>query len=409
MTDDDEFLVAFLAIAIDAVGIGAAIEAPLVTYDERCFPDPWQPTLVGVRDALRRMMVHLGMRDVPVRLSDLRNDLPTEGLVHEPVIFEGIEHGAACFEVHAVGRPEAMASWLALESVRAWAEYQGVTRSEALAYRVEPVADVPTRHRLDEGSATALAVVLGLGPVVAGGTIQTHVETTLASVGTRFESQTVGGLPPMAIARLLAFHTLVRAASEEERAQVRDALPLDMRKEHDAALDEYRDRAVVLREAVRLPPQPASGRRPLDLRPLPPVDGAELVQAERELPGRVRAFNRGRRVFRVVRRRTVIGVALGLVVGMVVFGLGSLGTALAMGGFVAAVLGGYVGGRSSRFYECADPDCSHRLSISHTTCPGCGGTVAGEIESAKHRLEAEERLEAVELATTPGAPTARDR
>ena len=52
---------------------------------------------------------------------------------------------------------------------------------------------------------------------------------------------------------------------------------------------------------------------------------------------------------------------------------------------------------------CSDPACTAALDDMLTTCPGCGGTIAGEIERPGDRLAAEDRLRELERGREPAA------
>ncbi|MCX4239107.1 hypothetical protein [Paraliomyxa miuraensis] len=177
---DDE-LEQHLAEAVAMVGVERYLDSPLVSFDPRSFPDPWEPSLAGVRVALRRLMRHVRLPDVPVVVEDGREGEMESGLVEEPVLFDGIEQGTTRFLVLAIGSPQQMVTWLALEVVKAWAEYQGLTRDEPLAYRgpVPDASEPPEDAGLDDASATVIGVALGLGPVLTIGTIQTHKQEQL--------------------------------------------------------------------------------------------------------------------------------------------------------------------------------------------------------------------------------------
>lgn len=392
--DLDETLVLGLEYAISKVGMERYLAVPLVVLDEHCFPDPWEPNLVGVRAALRRLMRHVGLPDVPVVVEDARADALVDGLVQEPVLFDGIEDGAAHFIVQSVGRPEVLVTWLVMEVVRAWAEYQGITREDALAYRA-PAEDVPERERgmmLAAPEATMIGVALGLGPLLAIGTIQTHKQEQLRggyAVG-EWAMLQVGGLVPMALARFLALHGLSRGAVPEELERTRESLSDDLRLDFDAARSEWADATHSLRTQLGLPLDPPVARQPVDASPLPVLDEAALVRGEQAFAERIRFFNRGREIYAVIERRTGMGAALGMLLGVPVVAL-AVAVGSTVGGAMALypgcmVLGGLVG-RSRTYLRCADQECRGMIGAAETTCPFCGGTIKGQLRSANQRLD----------------------
>lgn len=391
--DLDESLEACLAMAVQSVGVARYLAAPLVHFDERCFPDPWEPSLRGVRTALLRLMRHVRLPDVPVELDDGRTKDPEEGLLHEPVLFDGIEDGAAYFTVQAIGEPRSMVPWLTLEVVRAWAEYHGIGRERSVGYRAAEDEHEP--GQLADLDASVLGVALGLGPLLTFGAIQTHKLERVDGrmVHTQWASQTVGGLHPPALVRLVALHAISRGAAPEELARLRESIDEDLRRWFDHALAERRDDAARLREALGLPAEPAVERAPLDLSPLVADDDDELAEAEREHQERRRFFNRGHEIHAVIERRMGLGITAGALTLVVLIPL------LVNGWISGAVLGvvypvflvlGGVWGHRATFLRCSDGDCRGIIGAKDPTCPACGGTVAGQLRSANDRFADEE-------------------
>jgi hypothetical protein len=392
----DDVLQAAIVDAVAIVGAETWLSAPQVTFDARCFPDTWSPTLEGVHTALRRFFRHAGMADVPVVVQDERAAERSNGPVVDPVAFCGIQDGRAHFAVFAVGEPEHLAAWLCIEVVRAWAEHRGVTREEPLAYRAIPTDELPPQPEavLDASSATVIAIGLGLGPVLAAGSVQSHKSEKLegAWVQTQWSHAVVGGFPPPVLARLVATYAVSRDASDEEREILRESLPPDVVRDFDSALDELGGDATALRTRVGLPAIVTTDRRPLDLSPLgEEVQSSEpkLKAAERAFEERQRFFNRGRKVFRVPHDHQWIGAGVGLALAGLATGV--LLTPLAIvPGLVTGAAFGALAGRRFLYLRCSDPECAGRPGIGDRECPGCGGTIAGEIASAAQRLDAVE-------------------
>lgn len=393
----DDVLFSAITDAIAMVGPEGWSSSPLITFEPSCFPDPWAPTLQGVRTALRRFLRHAGLPELPVVVEDHRKGERGDAPVVDPVAFSGIEDGRAHFAVFAINEPEHLAAWLCLEVVRAWAEYRGITRDEPLAYRAIPTEDLPPQPEavLDASSATVIAIGLGLGPVLAAGSVQSHRRETLqgAWVQTQWSQAVVGGFPPPVLARLLAMYAVTRASDEGERAILRNSLPEDVHSDFDDAIDELDADAEGLRVQVGLPAQAVTERRPIDDAPLPeePED-AGLVEAERAHEHRNRHFNEGRRVFRVVSRGTWLGAASGAALGGLVGGLAlaSVGAGAIAGAVAAAAsIGGWLG-HGFLGYRCSDPDCAGRPTAEDRACPSCHGVIVGELTSADQRLDHED-------------------
>ena len=103
--------------------------------------------------------------------------------------------------------------------------------------------------------------------------------------------------------------------------------------------------------------------------------------------------NRGDVVFRVVGRRTLHGVVLGGLAAGAATLTGALTGGLATAVVLVGLAGGAAIGRTLRTGQCSDRDCEHRLTTDARTCPGCGGSIVGDIASASQRLEALEAYE----------------
>lgn len=390
----DDVLQAAIVDAVSIVGAETWLTAPLVTFDARCFPDTWSPTLEGVHTALRRFFRHAGIAGVPVVVQDERAAEKSDAPVVDPIAFCGVDRGRAVFTVFAVGEPEHLAAWMCLEVVRAWAEIRGVTREEPLAYRAIPTDELPPQPEavLDASSATMIAMGLGLGAILAAGSVQSHKPDDREDgwVQTQFSHAVVGGFPPPVLARLVATYAVSRDATDDEREILRDSLPPDIVRDFDAALDELSADATALRTRLGLPAIVTAERRPLDLQPL----GEEVEPAATTPPPRVesaveRAFNHGRKVFRVPRDHQWLGAGVGLAVAG--FATGMLLTPLAiLPGLVTGAAFGALAGRRFLYLRCSDPECVGRPAPGDRECPGCGGTIAGEVLSPTARADAAE-------------------
>jgi hypothetical protein len=59
---------------------------------------------------------------------------------------------------------------------------------------------------------------------------------------------------------------------------------------------------------------------------------------------------------------------------------------------VAGWITGLWRGHRIRWDYCSDPDCSAELAPDLVMCPGCGGSIRGEIASQHDRYDAAERM-----------------
>ena len=96
--------------------------------------------------------------------------------------------------------------------------------------------------------------------------------------------------------------------------------------------------------------------------------------------------------FRVRASRAQSGAIAGLILGAAVgklagFGPQELGICCGVGLFAGLALGKL---RASDF--CADPSCGGPLDATMTECPKCHRSIAGVIDDATERLDAERKL-----------------
>ena len=109
-----------------------------------------------------------------------------------------------------------------------------------------------------------------------------------------------------------------------------------------------------------------------------------------------RQRNSGHPVFRVRHEKPSLAalavLAAFFVIGMVVatqIDNMFIGIGLVLVGIVVAKFVPY---RVSPQYSCSDPDCPGLITKDLDSCPGCGGTIRGELGSRAQRLEASEAL-----------------
>jgi hypothetical protein len=112
------------------------------------------------------------------------------------------------------------------------------------------------------------------------------------------------------------------------------------------------------------------------------AEHAKQVLAERK-------SNLGRPVFRVIQRPFGAYAFIGLIVGFVAeLPFDALGAFAVFGPLAGMGIGLWRAAATRPF--CAS--CSARLDAGGATCPGCGGSISGNIKHPNERLDAEEKL-----------------
>lgn len=380
----DQLLAAF-ADLLSRTGRDAFLAAPILLHDRRHFPDPWTSDLIGVRRAIRRMLLHAALPDLQVVLHDERSDERDQA---EPGTYlVDFDANTVQFVVTSIPAPHILVSAIALEVARLWISQHDPTA--AAPYRRERGEEPDLA---DDHVATLAMFALGFGAIAVNGSAMMLKAESLQGgyVVGRWQQLAVGDLSPAAAETLLAVQLVVR---DVEGAAL-DAIAASLEAAHRGGVlrqvDALRPRADELRGRLRLPAR--------DLWPAPREIDVELVSDDAiddalrsaRVAERVRLPNVGQIVFRARPRRTLGGMALGAVVGVIGGLLVPVGGAFV---FAAGLVAGLVMGRWSRDSRCSEPECNRWLRASDTTCPGCGGRIAGEIAHRDERLAAVERLE----------------
>src|SRR5258706_229165 len=123
---------------IQRVGVESLLRAPLVTPEDRWFPDRWTPDLETVRRLLLRLADYAGMSELGIEVTLFTND-PTEATLPAALarvvptsgtagVFYGLDQGTAWFGVprsHLVASDRLVAT-LAHEMAHAWRHSHGV-------------------------------------------------------------------------------------------------------------------------------------------------------------------------------------------------------------------------------------------------------------------------------------------
>ena len=392
--DEADALLARLAELGELLDVRHCASAHQLAWAED-LPDAWVGDLVSLRTLLRRLLRYAGEDDksLPVVLEDGRA-LAFEGLgdrFNGELDYLGWIEGRAHFGVHALGDLRAMLGPACVEIGRA-VVHHAMLATRSIGYRDEH-HELATEDLPDPTDGFLASFLLGFGVPVTNACHDFRADERFESGMTRGAWRRGSlGFPPDLAAWLLA---VVYRASERDAAFVEAheaKLNPNQRQAFEQAWTALEGEQAQLRAALRWPepdawdPPAAPAREPLE--PDEQDDALEDAEAERRLA--LRRPNAGEPVFRVRPRQTLpLGLA-GLVIGAVsglLFGGGWLGF-----GLFGLIVGG-VGGRRVRGSHCSEPECQVKIPVHAAQCPGCGGTVAGDIDRANQRLDARERLE----------------
>jgi hypothetical protein len=365
---------------------------PIVLPRPEFFPDRFTRSAAGVLRLVRRLFRYADLElGAEVELYEGRPPAP-EGPValgaahhHEGAagLFLGIEAGVARFgaDLALLDDPGGITATLAHEVAHAFRSHHALCVDD---------------HDLEEELTDLTTVYLGFGVLSANAALRHRSEQIHdGTFRSRWSVQRLGYLSPQELCFALAAQLHVRGAGREA-AQA--CLETNQASYLRAALRWLERERPALASELGLPPRPS----------WPPPDRvATLTRAledthdelERDEPVApatpVKAANAGRPVFRVWRRSRADHALLAMPVGALGL-LACVGAAMLHEAWILAVLAvtGVVIGRLGRRRRprCSEPECQARLTRAATTCPGCGGTVAGDIDRAEQRLAAAEAL-----------------
>ncbi len=360
-------LLVMLGSMIGRFGPERFVQAPVVSASKRDFPDPWEPSLHAVHQLTYRLcwLAYLDPEIVVVDRRPIRADL--NGMLQTTECeIASCTAGVVTFHLAHIGNDD-VAGLLSHKIGQAFLDL-----APGEPFRT------PGRHETDEVEGTVAAVFLGLGVLAANSSMYRRHAARVVGREERSEQQIAqaGGLDIADATLLLAVQDLVRDDAPDAYGTLHPA----QRDWLERWRDVLEPHAAELREMLRLDEEHA---------PLPLARAAQPRRAPAVSEAVLKQFNRGREIRRV-RKRSVLGVIPGLVLGLTCGAVvGRLAAGPGMGALAVALgvmlIGGVFGWwRWCRpFYTCADGACSKLISANATTCANCGGTITATITFAE--------------------------
>lgn len=348
-------------------GAERLIGRPLVRADEHDFPEPWRPTLGKLRALVMRMFWH-AYASPEIAIEDDR----TRGtpMTHTRFSLVAARPGHVTYRLAEIGKDD-VAGRVAIEVGRAF-----LVLAASDPFR-EGTSELPSTT-----DSSLAAVLLGLGVLAANAhgarPAKSRVIAGAGGAGGMagpIDADQAGHLLAEDVAMLLAVQDLVRAEPQPAALATLRGPAASYFEVWRAALAPHRDELRAELGVDGLEPQTLTRA---DAPPVPTTDDPE-------------PSNRGKRTFRIPSRGGTAHVLLGMLVGGAGLAFGVLPGILAIG--AGSALGAAYGGR---FWICSG--CSAKMKTEVAVCPGCGGTIAGEIAHPDLRLEREEELDAADRA-----------
>jgi len=362
---------------------------PIVLPRPEFFPDRFTRSASGVLRLIRRLFRYADL-ELRAQIELYEGRPPPSQLTGAPYhhegaagLFLGIDGEVACFgaDLALLGDPAGITATMAHEVAHAFRSHHGLCEDD---------------RDVEEELTDLTAVFLGFGVLSANAALR-HRSQAMAdgTLRSQWSVQRIGYLSPQELCFALACQIHVRGAGREA---VQACLETNQVSYFRAALRWLERERPELATELGLPPRAT----------WPPTDSvAKLTRAlgdthdELELDEAVapavpeQPSNAGRPVFRVWRRRRADQAVLALPIGVAGL-LACIWAATVHDVWITVAVGATalairLAGRRRR-PRCSEPECQALLTRASVICPGCGGTVAGDIEHAEQRLAAAEAL-----------------
>lgn len=389
------WLLARLTELIGRVGWEHFACAPIVHPKPAYFPDRWSPDGGGVSRLLRRLFRYVHLEELDLRLELYAGrppDPPDIGQDRQPQhhqgaagLFMGIDQGVAYFgaDRSLLDDPIGVTATLAHEV--------------AHAFRTHLQLCVDDRD-LEEELTDLTTAYLGFAILSANVALR-HRSGLVdhATFTSQWSVRRIGYLSPQELCFLLAVQAHVRGPQRAPPGQIADDLETNQASYFRAAMTWLQRERPDVGGELGLPPR-NEWPGPDDLAELcaalPERAEDEPAAAPPSAPVGAQPDNKGRPVFRLRRRpwsermSLIPLIVVPLLLTAIVFmqSPSALLVILALTAAAIVATAWYVNPR------CSDPACRAALADMAAVCPGCGGTIAGELQSADDRLAAEEAL-----------------
>jgi hypothetical protein len=387
--DDRQAILDALAGLVTRRGYEHLALAPLIQPDAKHFPDKWAGGEASVRRVALRLMLYADL-DLEPRVV-VEDDV---GL--GPMSPVGVGSAGWFYKMDA-GQPVIKVRESSLRDP--FVLVPALARAVTAAFRVHHGLALRDPEQ-EERFVDLTAIYLGFGLVTLPAVIRHH--TTRTGARPRSAVSRVGAVDPRALSFALAIVLAVRGTDARGRKAIRAVLgdnPAAFIAAADAWLATLKPpllERLGIPDRATWPDPPALSQLTA---PLPEDDPAMSQEQRRDEEKGVTGMNAGKPVFRVERSKALrMAKLLGLPVlllGML-FGRAQMGIEIEMwkAASLAAVLAlvGLAIGRLLPDARCSEPRCNETLSPEATTCPRCGGTIAGVIHHPRERLAAEDAL-----------------
>ncbi|MCY1054128.1 hypothetical protein [Nannocystis sp. SCPEA4] len=362
---------------------------PIVLPRPEFFPDRFTRSASGVLRLIRRLFRYADLElAAEVELYEGRpppSQLTGASYHHEGAagLFLGIDGEVAYFGVDLalLDDPGGITATLAHEVAHAFRTHHALCEDD---------------RDLEEALTDLTTVFLGFGVLNANAALRHRSQAIHdGTFRSQWSVQRIGYLSPQELCFALAVQIYARGTGREA---VEACLETNQASWFRAAMRWLARERPGLEGELGLPPPetwPAPDSVAKLTRPLGDThDELEVdVPIAPALPEKV--ANVGRPVFRVWRRQRADQAMLALPIAIAGL-LACVWAATVHDAWIAVavvVTAGAIGLLGRRWRPCcSEPECRVLLTRASTTCPGCGGSVAGDIERAEDRLAAEEAL-----------------
>lgn len=411
--DEREAILDALAGLVHRRGYEHLALAPLVEPDERHFPDRWAGGEASVRRVVQRLLVYADLEALePV--VEVEDDVGLGPMapvgVGSPGWFHKLDAGRPIIRVResSLRDPFVLVPALARAVAAAFRAHHGLAVREPLA---------------EERFVDLTAVYLGFGLITLPALVRHH--TSRAGARVRSAVSRVGAVEPRALSFALAVVLAIRGTDDRRRKSIA-ALVGDNPAAFIAAATAWLGTlAPPLAERLGIPPRASWPEPPaLSMLTAPlPDDGPAMSQEQRRDEDKgVVGMNAGKPVFRVERSKALrlaklLGLPvllLGMLFGRAQLAGGGGGMGIEIEMWKASLLAGglalvgLVIGRMLPDARCSEPRCGESLTADQTTCPRCGGHIAGVIHHPRERLAAEDALARRSIVARDAVPSDAD-